>query len=72
MRFDSREYAPYIQDGLLHLPSRTLDLLAKAGVKREVVQAAQRGLALDLHRRSVGEVSDALEALLMRLNTTQD
>jgi hypothetical protein len=67
MNLDSQDYAPYLRDGLLCLPSKTVELLVKAGLSPEAAQAAQRGMAWTDVRRNLTDIRSAMTHVLSRL-----
>jgi hypothetical protein len=61
---NNQDYAPFFCEGLLFLPSKTVELLIKAGLDPRIGEAALHGLTLDDHKALIGEISDKLVALL--------
>ncbi len=58
------DFAPYFRDGLLCLPEKTAALLAEAGLDKELVQTAIKGLALDDNKAQIALISRKLEEIL--------
>jgi diphthamide synthase (EF-2-diphthine--ammonia ligase) len=63
----NQDYAPVYHNGLLCLPQQAVDTLVRAGLKAEVVQAAQRGLATDTYGDRLAEMSVSFQLLLEKL-----
>ncbi len=61
---NNEDYAPYFSNGLLYLPPRTVKLLIKTGLDKEVAASALKGLALDDDRELIGMMSNLLERVL--------
>lgn len=62
------ELTPYFQDGKLHLPESTFDLLAKAGLNQDVIASVRHGLSFD-DRSRAAEIRAAMEQFIQRLAT---
>lgn len=57
---------PYFRNGLLYVPQNTVEQLIQVGLDATVGRAAARGLKLD-DERAVGELRQAIDALLMQV-----
>ena len=61
--------APYFRNGLLYFPAKTVCALIEVGLDSQTGYMAQHGLSLD-DRHSLNELSKAIDALLMQINST--
>lgn len=64
---NNRDYAPYFRNGLLYLPSATVELLVEAGLERPLAETALRGLALDDHKAEIAQINRVLETALAQM-----
>lgn len=62
------DYAPYIRDGLLCLPDKTVHLLISAGLNRQIAEIAQRGLLMR-DPCYLEEIRESLRLLLARISS---
>lgn len=63
MRSYTQEYEPYLRNGMLCLPEKTVSILVEAGLSNQVAESARRGLFIEDSGR-IAEITESLMALL--------
>lgn len=59
----NHEYEPFLRNGLLCLPEKTVKLMVDAGLNPQIAEIARRGLVVT-EQKQVAAISDALRQLL--------
>lgn len=59
----NHEYEPYLCDGMLCLPEKTVRIMLQAGLNPQIAEAARRGMILEDPTR-IAEITEAIKQLL--------
>lgn len=62
----NHEYEPYLCDGMLCLPEKTVKIMLRAGLNPQIAEVARRGLVLEDPAR-IAEITEAIKQLVLDL-----
>lgn len=66
----NHEYEPFLRNGLLCLPEKTVRIMVEAGLNPQIAEIARRGLVVT-EQKPVALISDALRQLLGEMTASE-
>lgn len=63
----NHEYEPYLCNGRLCLPEKTVNIMLKAGLSPQIAEVARRGMILEDPGR-IAEITESIKQLLTKID----